>query len=74
MKKLCRPFDEMLCLARVRAFRGDMITVPPMGRDGFRWRPWYTRTIYRNGYQERQHVRSFGMWKDIASRRWRLTS
>jgi hypothetical protein len=74
MKKLRRPLDEMLCLARARVFRGDMITVPPMGRDGFRRRPWYTRTIYRKGYHERQHVHAFRMWKDIASRRWRLTS
>jgi hypothetical protein len=66
-----RSLEEMLCSARYRSLAGQMVTTPPRGAQGFRWRPCYTRTIYRNGYQEKQQASAFAMLKAFAVRRYK---
>lgn len=63
-----RSLDEMLRLAQFKQFHGRLVTVPPMGRKGARWKPWYTRMIHCNGYQERQRAKAFRAWQDVAAR------
>jgi len=70
MKRLpYRSLKEMLCSARFRSLAGQVVTTQPRGPQGFRWRPWHTRAIYRNGYQERQRESAFAALKAFIVRR-----
>src|SRR5258708_818447 len=71
MKRLYLPLNEMLCVARFRSLQGTMVTRPPMGALGFKWRPYYTRAIHRNGYQKKQRDRLFAEWGVWRQRRIR---
>jgi hypothetical protein len=74
-----RSSKEMLCSARFRSLAGHVVTTPPRGPQGFRWRPWYTRAIHRNGYQEKQRASAFAMLEAFVVSRhrsalWQLRS
>src|SRR5260370_26452009 len=66
--------EEMLCSARFRSVAGQVVTTPPRGPQGFKWRPWRTRAIYRNGYQERRQASAFATLKAFAVRRHKRAS
>jgi hypothetical protein len=59
----------MLCLRRFKSLAGQMVTVAPRGPLGFGWRPYYTRSIHANGYQQRQHELAFTAVRAFRQRR-----
>jgi hypothetical protein len=59
----------MLCLRRFKSFVGRPVTIAPRGLLGFRWRPYYTRLIHPNGYQQRQRELVFTAVKAFQQRR-----
>src|SRR3977135_3947363 len=71
MRPPFRPTDEMLCLRRFKSLSlvGQTVTVAPRGLLGFRWRPYYTRLIHLNGYQQRQRELVFTAVKAFGQRR-----
>jgi hypothetical protein len=59
MRPPFRPTDEMLRLRRFKSLVGQAVTVAPRGPRGVGWRPYYTRLIHANGYQQRQRELAF---------------
>jgi hypothetical protein len=71
MRPPFRPTDEMLCLRRFKSLSlgGQTVTIAPRGPLGLRWRPYYTRLIHLNGYQQRQREFVFTAVKAFLKRR-----
>ena len=59
-----RPLQEMLCLQRMRAFRGHQIHTVRVGlRRGAQLSLNY-RTIFRNGHQAKRREQAFAAWRE----------
>jgi len=59
----------MLCLRRFKSLVGKTLTVVPSGPLGLGWRPYYTRLIHANGYQQRQRELAFAALRVFLRRR-----